>query len=794
MRVALRAVESARQAAERQGAAARAAHVGYHLIGSGPAASSRPTSPISPTLGQRLRRARASRTRPRVYLGAIALADRAAASAPAVAYARDAGGVAAARWSRRAARCSSRPASSRSRSCSGWSALARSAAPAAAARSRRRRPGRRAHDGGRADAARRASTGVAALLEHLEVLALGNLDPHIHFAILSDFADAASARAARATTAILAAARAGIEALNARFGDGRRRPLLPLPPRAPVERARAACGWAGSASAASSKSSTGCCAARPTRASRVAGRRARACCRACATASRSTPTRACRATRRSSSIGIIAHPLNRPALRSARCGRVTEGYGILQPRVSVTMASAAGSLFARALRRPHRRRSLHHRGLGHLPGPVRRGHLHRQGPLRRRRVHGGARGARARERAALARPVRGPLRAHRARHRRRGRRRLPVERARARAPAAPLGARRLADPVRGCSRACRRARGLERNRLPLISRWKILDNLRRSLVAPATRGAAAARGWTVLPGRPRRLDARPRWPRSPFPLLSRCCSTLAGRRRAAAWPRVFLRAVAEDLRDRLARVALQLDVPRQPGLRDARTRSRVTLVRLVITAAPPARVGDRGRRRRARRAARRARGVRTRRWRRARSIALGVALAGRRSRSPQALPVGAADPRCCGRSAPLDRASCSAGRCRRRGRELDADDRAFLDGGRARDLALLRDVRRRRGSRAAARQRPGDARAAHRAPHLADQHRHGPARDARGARPRLHRHRRAGRAARRDADDGRGPRALRGPPAQLVRHARRWRRCRRATSPPSTAATSPARC
>jgi len=30
--------------------------------------------------------------------------------------------------------------------------------------------------------------------------------------------------------------------------------------------------------------------------------------------------------------------------------------------------------------------------------------------------------------------------------------------------------------------------GLERNRLPLISRWKILDNLRRSLVPPATTG------------------------------------------------------------------------------------------------------------------------------------------------------------------------------------------------------------------------------------------------------------------------------------------------------------------
>ena len=45
-------------------------------------------------------------------------------------------------------------------------------------------------------------------------------------------------------------------------------------------------------------------------------------------------------------IGIAAHPLNRPHF-DARLGRVTAGYGILQPRVSVTMASAAGSLFAR---------------------------------------------------------------------------------------------------------------------------------------------------------------------------------------------------------------------------------------------------------------------------------------------------------------------------------------------------------------------------------------------------------------------------------------------------------------
>ena len=36
---------------------------------------------------------------------------------------------------------------------------------------------------------------VTALLEHLEILAYGNLDPRIHFAILSDFVDAPGCRA-----------------------------------------------------------------------------------------------------------------------------------------------------------------------------------------------------------------------------------------------------------------------------------------------------------------------------------------------------------------------------------------------------------------------------------------------------------------------------------------------------------------------------------------------------------------------------------------------------------------------
>ncbi len=45
-------------------------------------------------------------------------------------------------------------------------------------------------------------------------------------------------------------------------------------------------------------------------------------------------------------IGAALHPLNQPRL-DPRNGRVTEGYGILQPRVSMTLTSASRSLFAR---------------------------------------------------------------------------------------------------------------------------------------------------------------------------------------------------------------------------------------------------------------------------------------------------------------------------------------------------------------------------------------------------------------------------------------------------------------
>src|SRR5262249_895239 len=45
-------------------------------------------------------------------------------------------------------------------------------------------------------------------------------------------------------------------------------------------------------------------------------------------------------------IATLAHPLNRPRFDPEQ-GRVVEGYGVLQPRVSLGLAAARRSLFAR---------------------------------------------------------------------------------------------------------------------------------------------------------------------------------------------------------------------------------------------------------------------------------------------------------------------------------------------------------------------------------------------------------------------------------------------------------------
>jgi cyclic beta-1,2-glucan synthetase len=338
---------------------------------------------------------------------------------------------------------------------------------------------------------------VEELLEQLEVNAFANLDPHVHFAILGDFTDAQESSAAD-DEEILAAARAGIEALNARSPDGRRdRYFLFHRERQwnPTEglwmgweRKRGKLEELNRLLRGATDTSLRLEIGDPELLPRI---------RYCITLD--SDTLMPRDTAKSL-IGIIEHPLNRPTLDS-RLGRVTEGYGILQPRVSVTMASAAGSLFARLY--------AGHTGVDPYTTAVSDTYqdffaegiftgkglydvdaflaaLENRVPENRLLSHDLFEGLYAR--TGLVTDVE-----------------LVDE-----FPSTVLAhARRQHRWVRGDWQILQwlfpfvptRRGGLEPNRLPLISRWKILDNLRRSLIPPAT-VVLLLLAWTVLPGDP----------------------------------------------------------------------------------------------------------------------------------------------------------------------------------------------------------------------------------------------------------------------------------------------------
>ena len=307
---------------------------------------------------------------------------------------------------------------------------------------------------------------------------------------------------------------------------------------------------------------------------------------ACATSSRSTPTPGCRATPRARLIGKMAHPLNRPTLRRRSEARRRAATRILQPRVTPSLpVGPRGLALPARLLRPRRHGSLRGGGLRRLPGPVRRGLLHRQGHLRRRCLRGGAGRPGAGERAAQPRSVRGHLRPRRPRLRRRGGRGVSRPLRRRRQAPASLDARRLAAAaldLRAARRdACR----------PSIGRGKMLDNLRRSLLAPLTAGhAVGSAGCCRCRRRVVATLAGPRRHRDPglsadllrrraaprgHPPAAATCGTLAADLRLAALQTVLAVAFLADQAWRMV---------------DAIVR---TLVRLFCDAPPPARMDDR---------------------------------------------------------------------------------------------------------------------------------------------------------------------------------------------------------
>src|SRR6185295_16479297 len=175
----------------------------------------------------------------------------------------------------------------------------------------------------------------------------------------------------------------------------------------------------------------------------------------------------------------------------------TSGYGILQPRVSVTMASAAGSLFARLY--------AGHTGVDPYTTAVSDTYqdLFGEGIYTGEGLYDvdafmAALEGRVPDNTLLSHDLFEGVHARTALV-------TDVELVDDYPASVLVHARRRHRWVRGDWQILRwlfpwvpSSSGLRRNRLPLISRWKILDNLRRSLVAPAI-VALLLLGWTIVP-------------------------------------------------------------------------------------------------------------------------------------------------------------------------------------------------------------------------------------------------------------------------------------------------------
>lgn len=566
VRVALRAVESARQAVE-TGTSGRAGHVGHHLIGKGRRDLEHDVA-YRPRPAQHVRRAIFGHCTA-VYLGAITLGT-AALAALGVAYARQQGAPLA--WQAVVAALLVLPASD--------FAIAIIQRLAARLAPPRRLP-RLDYSTGVPEQGRTmvvvptllsSVAEVAALIEHLEVLALGNLDPRIHFAILGDFTDA-PARDMPEDEAILTVAQDGIEALNARHGGDRF--FLFHRARRWNEGEGAWMGWERKRGKIEEFNRLLRGAADTSYFVQAGALEVLPGIRYCITLDSDTllPRDAARKL-----IGIISHPLNRPHF-DATVGRVTEGYGILQPRVSVTMASAAGSLFARIY--------AGHTGVDPYTTAVSDTYqdLFGEGIFTGKALYdvdafAAALEGRVPENALLSHDL--------------------FEGVYARTglvtdievvddyPSSVLAhARRQHRWVRGDWQILRwlfpwvptRAGGLERNRLPVISRFKIFDNLRRSLVPPATVLLFAA-AWTVLPGRPLLWSAAVLFAIA-FPLYPLLLHIARGPRNGEPFA-VFAREMWEDFRTAVARIVLQVTFLAYNAYEMAHAIVQ-TLVRLIVT-------------------------------------------------------------------------------------------------------------------------------------------------------------------------------------------------------------------
>ncbi len=394
----------------------------------------------------------------------------------------------------------------------------------------------------------------------------------------------------------------------------------------------------------------------------------------------------------------------------------------------VSVVSANRTIVRAGLLRARRRRSVHHRRLGLYQDIFREGSY----------VGKGIYDVDAFERALAGRVPENTLLSHdlfegfyaRAGlvHRHRSRRRLS-RRTTWRSPrGSTAGCAATGRSCAGCGEPCpTRAAGRCRTRCRSIARWKILDNLRRSLM-PARAAGAARRGWTVLPGSAVAVDgARAAGAGLPGLHAGRAIAGQPRRRRAAA--RAHPGRARQHPHQRCAR--------RRSPSSSSRIRACVmvdaigrTLVRMLVTRRRLLEwvTADRAETDAACRADRLpanvARAPPWRSWSTALMAAVAPAI-GCCSRSPILIR--------CGRSPRASRTSPGRPLPHRRG-ALGTAERAAFRAVAPQDVALLRRLGDRRATLADPRQQSGESPRAHRAPHLADEHRPAAARDARRVR------------------------------------------------------------
>ncbi len=487
LKVALRAVESARAASGEPGVDARASHVGWHLLGRGRRALETAVAFRPPWL-RLLRRACFCHVT-LLYLGAL-MTLTALVTAAAVATIDDSG------WRLLIGLLVVVPASQLAADLLHVAAVA--FAPP-------RRLARLELKEGVPASARTmvvvptllaSLEGVEHLLEHLEVQALGNAEPHVHFALLSDFTDATTEQRPE-DAALLAAAVAGIERLNRRHAVGKEDRFFLFHRARRFSAAQGAwMGWERKrgkleefhrllrgATDTSFVCQVGALGLLPS-------------VRYCITLDSDTnlPRDAAREL-----VSIALHPLNRPRFDPAR-GRVIEGYGVLQPRVSVTLSSATGSRFSR----------IHAGNVGVDPYTTAVSDTYQdlfgEGIFTGKGLYDvdafrAALEGRVADDTLLSHDLFEGLFARVALV-------SDVELVDDYPSSVLLHARRAQRWTRGDWQllpwlfgSVAPRNGRVRDRLPWISRWKIADNLRRSLVAPACL-ALLAMSWTVLPGAP----------------------------------------------------------------------------------------------------------------------------------------------------------------------------------------------------------------------------------------------------------------------------------------------------